>query len=125
VGNCGRFQKSVTGLLSLEQYIAKVEDLQQHTGGLVEEKTFDGNEEPLKDTLLKATSTIVPKISNVPNVPMPEINVAVARMDDYHRPRKLHDSPLVAPNDLGGFSASHHFRVNAVLPAAMDDNHRC
>jgi hypothetical protein len=122
--HCGRFQKSVTGFLSLEQYIAKVEDLQQHTGDLVEEKTFDGNEEPLEDALLKATSTIVPKISNVPNVTMPEINVAVARMYDCHRPRKLHDSSPVAPNDLGKLSASHHFRVNSVLPAAMNDNHR-
>jgi hypothetical protein len=101
-----------------------VEDSQQHTGDLVEERTFDGNEEPLRYTLLKATSTVVLKISNVPKVPMPEINVAVARMYDYHRPRKLHDSSPVAPNDLGGLSASHRFRVNAVLPAAMDDIHR-
>jgi hypothetical protein len=73
----GRPQKIVTGLLSLEQYDRKSEGSKQHTVKFVDKSTFQGNEEPTENTLLKASTTIVPQISNVP---MPEINVAVARM---------------------------------------------
>jgi hypothetical protein len=118
----GRPQEPVTGLLPLEQYDAKSEAFQQNTVDLVDKRMSDGNEEPLEDALLKATSTVVTEISNVP---MPEINVAVSQMYDHHRPRELRDSSPVAPNSPGGVSASPRFKISAILPTTVEDNHRC
>jgi hypothetical protein len=118
----GRPQEPVTGLLPLEQYDAKSEGFQQNTIDLVDKRMSDGNEEPLEDALLEATSTVVTEISNVP---MPEINVAVSQMYDHHRPRELRDSSLVAPNNPGGVSASPRFKISAILPTTVEHNHRC
>jgi hypothetical protein len=118
----GRPQKLVTGLLSLEQYDRKSEGSKQHTVKLVDKSTFQGNEEPTENTLLKASTTIVPQISNVP---MPEINVAVARMYDHYKPRELHDSSPVALNNPGRLSASPHVKLSVILPVAEGDNHDC
>jgi hypothetical protein len=57
VENHDRPQKSVTGLLSQEQYDGKSEDFKQHTVKLVDESTFQGDEEPVENTLLKASTT--------------------------------------------------------------------
>jgi hypothetical protein len=110
------------GLLSLEQYGAKLEDFQQHTVDLVDKRMFDGNGEPHQNTLLEAPSTVIPQILNVP---MPEMNVAIPQMYDYHRPRELRESSPVASNDPGGVSARPRFKVSAILPAAVEDNHDC
>jgi hypothetical protein len=118
----GRPQEPVTGLLSLEQYDAKSEGFQQNTVDLVDKRTSDGNEEPLEGTLLKATSTVITEISNVP---MPETNVAVSQMYDRHRPRELCDSSPVTPKNPGGVSASPRFKLSAILPTTVEDNHCC
>jgi hypothetical protein len=110
------------GLLSLEQYGAKLEDFQQHTVDLVDKRMFDGNGEPHQNTLLEAPSTVIPQILNVP---MPEMNVAIPQMYDYHRPRELRESSPVASNDPGGVSARPRFKVSAILPAAVEDNYDC
>jgi hypothetical protein len=118
----GRPQEPVTGLLSLEQYDAKSERFQKNTVDLVDKRTSDGNEEPLKGTLLKATSTVITEIFNVP---MPKTNVAVSQMYDHHRPRELYDSSSIAPKNPGGVSASPRFKVSAILPTTVEDNHCC
>jgi hypothetical protein len=118
----GRPQKLVTGLLSLEQYDRRLEGSKQHTVKLVDKSTFQGNEEPTENTLLKASTTIVPQISNIS---MPEINVAVARMYDHYKPRELHDSSPVTLNNPGKLSVSPHVKLSVILPAAEGDNHDC
>jgi hypothetical protein len=122
VEHSGRPQEPVTGLLPLEQYDAKSEGFQQNTVDLVDKRMSDGNEEPLEDALLKATSTVVTEISNVP---MPEVNLAVSQMYDHHRPRELRDSSPVAPNNPGGVSVSCRFKISAILPTTVEHNHRC
>jgi hypothetical protein len=122
VESYGRPQIPVAGLLSLEQYDGRLEDFKQHTVKLVNKSTFQGNEEPVENTLLKAPTTIVPQFSNVV---MPPINVAVARMYEHHKPRELHDSSPVALDNRGRLSASPRFKVGATLPAAVEDSHRC
>jgi hypothetical protein len=122
VENHGRPEKSVSGLLSQEQHEGKSEDTKQHKVGLVDKSAFQSNEEPVENTLLKASTANVPETSNVP---VPEINAAVARMYDHHKPGELHDSPPLASNDPGKVSASPRFRVSAYLPAAVEDTHRC
>jgi hypothetical protein len=122
VESYGRPQKSVTGLPSLEQYDGISEDFKQHTVKLVDKSTFQGNEKPVENTPLKAPTTTVLEVSNVP---IPEINVAIARMHKHHKPRELHDSSPVALNSPERVSASPRFKVSATLPAAMEDSHRC
>jgi hypothetical protein len=118
----GRPQKSLTGLLSLEQYDGKPEDTKQHTVKLVDKSTFQGNEEPAENILLEAPTTVISQFSNVL---MPPINVAVARMYEHQEPREPHVSSPVALNNPGKLSASPRFKVSATLPAAVEDSHRC
>jgi hypothetical protein len=108
----GRPQEFIMGLLLLEQYDTKSEGFQQYTVYLVEKRTLDGSEEPLENTLLEATSTIIPEIFNIP---MPEINVTVSQMYDHHRPRELRDSSRVASNNPAGVSSSPRFKVNVTV----------
>lgn len=115
-------QKTVTGLLSLEQYHKKSEDFKEHTVNLVDKSTFQGNEEPAENTLPKASTTIVPEISNFP---MPRMNVAVPRKYDHHKPRELHDSSPVVLNNAGRVSASPRRNVSATLPESVENSHRC
>jgi hypothetical protein len=122
VENHGRPQKSVTGVLSQEQYDGKSEDFKQHTVKLVDKSTFQGDEEPVENTLLEAPTTIVTQFSNVL---MPPMDVAVARIYDHLKARELHDSSPVALNRLGRVSASPGLKVSATLLAAVEDNHRC
>jgi hypothetical protein len=122
VESYGRPQKSVTGLPSLEQYDGISEDFKQHTVKLVDKSTFQGNEKPVENTPLKAPTTTVLEVSNVP---IPEINVAIARMHKHHKPRELHDSSPVALNSPERVSASPRFKVSATLLAAIEDSHRC
>ena len=122
VKNHGRPEKFVTSLLSQEQHDEKSEDTKQHTVKLVDKRTFQGNEEPAENILQDAPTTV---ISQFPNVLMPPINVAVARMYDHHKHRELHDSSPVALNSLGRASTSPGLKVSATLPAAVEDSHRC
>jgi len=122
VENHGRPQKSVTGLLSQEQHEGKSRDSKQHTVKLVDESTFQGNEEPVENTLLEAPTTV---ISHFSYVLMPEINVALAQMYGRHKSRGPHDSSLLALNNPGRVSASPHDKVSAVLSAAVKGSHRC
>jgi hypothetical protein len=122
VENHGRPEKSVTSLLSQEQHDGKSEDTKQHTIKLADKRTFQGNEEPAENILQDAPTTV---ISQFPNVLMPPINVAVARMYDHHKHRELHDSSPVALNSLGRVSTSPDLKVSATLPAAVKDSHRC
>jgi hypothetical protein len=122
VENHGRPEKSVTSLLSQEQHDGKSEDTKQHTVKLVDESTFRGDEESIENILLEAPTMAVSQFSNVP---MPPINVAVARMYGYQEPREPHDSSPVALNNPAKLSASPRFKVSATLPAAVEDSHRC
>jgi hypothetical protein len=118
----GRPETSVTSLLSQEQHDGKSEDTKQHTIKLVDESTFRGNEEPIENILLEAPTTAISQFSNVP---MPPINMAIARMYEYQEPREPHDSSPVALNNPGKLSASPRFKLSATLPAAVEDSHRC
>ena len=122
VENHGRPENLITSLLLQEQHDGKSEDTKQHTVKLVDESTFRDNEEPIENILLGAPTTAISQFSNVP---IPPINVAVARMYDHHKPRKLYDSSPVALNSPGRVSASPRFKVSATLPAAVQDSHRC
>jgi len=118
----GRPQNPVTDLLSQEQHDRKSEDFKQHAVKLVDKSTFQGNEEPAESTLLKASTAIVPEISNVP---VPEINMAIARMYDHHKSREPHDSSLSTSNNPGRVSPGSRVKVSAVLSAALEGSHRC
>jgi hypothetical protein len=122
VENHGHPEKSVRGLLSQEQHDGKSEDTKHHTVKLLDESTFQSNEEPIENILLEAPTTVISQFSNVL---MPPINVAGARMYDHQEPREPHDSSPVALNNPGKLSASPRFKVSATLAAAVEDSHRC
>jgi len=122
VKNHGRPEKFVTSLLSQEQHDEKSEDTKQHTVKLVDKRTFQGNEEPAENILQDAPTTV---ISQFPNVLMPPINVAVARMYDHRKSREPHDSAPLSSNNSGRVSASPHIEDSAILSAAVEGVYHC
>jgi hypothetical protein len=87
----GRPQKSVAGLLSQEQHDGKSEDFKQHTVKLfVDKHKFRGNEELVENTLLKPSTTIVPKISTFlcPRLMWPSREcTTIASLENFTTPR--------------------------------------
>ena len=122
VENYGRPQKSVAGLLSQEQHDRKLKDFKQNALKLVDKRPFQGNEEPAKNTLLEAPTTIVPQSSNVL---MPPMDAAVARMYDHQEPKEPYDSSPVPLNNPGKLSASPHIEGSAILSAAVKGVYHC